>query len=54
MKDVLNSAEMAVPLANFIQATGRFEQREIQRQQGENRPWQDGGTQSHIPHNMRV
>ena len=54
MKDILNSAEMAVPLANFIQATGRFDQGETQRQQGENRPRQDDGSHSHTPHDTRV
>ena len=38
MKDILNSADMAVSLTNFIQATGRFKQGETQTQNGENRP----------------
>ena len=48
-KDVLNNEDMVVPLANFIQASGRFEQGEAQRQQGGRRPRQDHGSRSHTP-----
>ena len=32
MKDIINRSELAVPLANYIQATGRFNQEELTRQ----------------------
>ena len=49
MKDILNNGDMAVPLANFIQATGRFEQGETQIQNGGNRHRQEIGSQPRIP-----
>ena len=49
MKDVLSSTDLAVPLANFIQALGRFKQGETQRHRRESRLRQDFGPQPHTP-----
>ena len=44
MKDILNYADMAIPLANYIKATGRFNQEAIQ-----GRTMGGGGSQSQGP-----
>ena len=47
MKDILNDADMAIPLANYIQATGRFEQ---EYSQGWTRGRGNSQSQSQGPH----
>ena len=46
MKKLLNTKKMLVPVANFIQATGRFEQGGGGRRAGEQEQTQEGRTRN--------
>ena len=51
MKDIVNCADMAIPLTNYIQATGRFDQEYIQGQntRGGSSQRQSQGPQTQTP-----